>query len=342
MNGAVSRRTFLSGAAAIALGGLSACGDNSGTGSGSGSKGSASYKGSFAMANYTAIIDAAPLLVADARGLFRRNGLDLTPVNFSQGTEAVRAIASGQSPLGASAVFGGVASYAAGLKDLRIVGTNLQPLVIVFLVKADSDVKTVADLKGRKIGVQANTSLIQFLLSDMLEGAGLAVSDVKPVNTTSVPATLTAIDNGIVDCGFSLPPASTQVVEQGKMRVIYDSTTSAPKLTEHALFVHAPFIESNGPVVERYVNAVAQAQSLVRRDPASAAKIYAKAAKIDPGFAQRLMNRYAGGYKIGIDRKGIELNIEAAKSLGLVKGDIAYEDLVDDRYARPAAKRWGA
>jgi ABC-type nitrate/sulfonate/bicarbonate transport system substrate-binding protein len=342
-----SRRTFLRGADMVAAGAfplasLSACGSgnaSSSTSSGGG-KGGASYRGGFAVANYTAVIDTVALLVADAQGLLSRGGLDLRPVVFSQGPEAVRAIGSGTSALGASAVFGGVAGYAAGLKDLRIVGTTLQPLDIVFLVKADSDVRTVADLKGRKIGVQANTSLVQFLLADMLKSAGLAVSDVKPINTTSVPATVTAIQNGIVDCGFSLPPVSTQVVAQGKMRVLYDSSTSAPPLTEHALFAHAPFLESHGPVVERYVNAVAQAQALVRRDPASAAKTYANAAKIDVGLAQRLMDRYAKGYTIGVDRKGIELNIAAAKTLGLVKGDIAYEDLVDDRYARAAARRW--
>lgn len=335
-----SRRRFLRGAAgtlsALPLVGLTSCG---GGGSGTSAAGS-TYTGAFASANYTSIIDTVPLLVAQSKGYFNDEGLKLTPQEFQQGPDAVRAIASAQAGLGESAVFGGVAAYGAGLTELRLVGTILQTLNPVFIVKTDSTIQSAKDLRGKKIGVQANTSLIQYLLVDMLKSAGLTLADVDAINTNSVAKTVTAVQNGVVDCGFSTPPLATKLVISGQLRIIYDSGKSAPPLTEAALFTNKQFLDEHGDVVERYIDGCAQAQQFIRTHPQDAAPIYARAANIEDALAVTIVQQYASGYVIGIRRDGIELNIQAAKSLGILKQDIPYDQFVDDRYARAAAKKW--
>lgn len=70
--------------------------------------------------------------------------------------------------------------------NLRMVG-SLVPFLVGLVVKDDSDIKTIADLKGRRVpsGVKSSPSALLTLRST-LANAGLTMDDVERVPTTSM------------------------------------------------------------------------------------------------------------------------------------------------------------
>lgn len=333
----LSRRDVLRGAmvstAGLSIMGLAACGDDNTSSSSGGGDGAGVYNGVFAAPNFTALVMTLPLHIANVKGYFEANRLNLKVQSFAMGTDAVRAIAT-TSKMGVAAVFPGVIAYASGMTRLQMVGTALLPNALVFVVKPDSGIEEVADLKGKKVGIQSATSNVAYAAVKMLEGAGLTRDDVEFVNTKSIPDTLTALDNGVIDCGFSAAPLSTQGEADGKVRVLWAwATSDAPKVTESGVFVDRDFLASDRDVVRRFLKSIAQGQQFIGANPTEAAEIYSKDYKVELTTAQLVLGTYAGGYQLEIDREGVELNFEAAKSVGLLTRDIAYEDFVDDRLA---------
>ena len=88
------------------------------------------------------------------------------------------------------------------LKNLRVVAT-LFPARPVLFVRADSDIKTLADVKGHTIpwGYNAQPG-VQNNIEAMLAGAGLTIDDMRPVPVPTVGAAADSFVAGRVDVGF--------------------------------------------------------------------------------------------------------------------------------------------
>jgi len=70
--------------------------------------------------------------------------------------------------------------------DLRLIG-SIHPLRVALFVRKDSDMKTIADLKGRRVNVGYSAMrTIDTIVQSMLASAGLTQADVKPVPVPNV------------------------------------------------------------------------------------------------------------------------------------------------------------
>lgn len=339
----LSRRQLLRGAvvagAGVSLLGLAACGDEKSSGTGTGAAttgGSVPYDGVFAAPNYTALVMTLPLYVAEVNGYFREEDLSFEVQSFATGVDAVRAVAT-NAKIGTAAVFAAVTGFSAGLSRLRMVGTTLQPNTLVYVVKPDSDIADPSDLRGKKIGTQSATSNVSYAAQVMLEGAGVSKDDVEFVDTKSIPDTLTALENGVIDCGFSAPPFSAQLENDGRVRVLWAwGLSDAPPMTEAGVFVDAGFLAENRDVVRRFLTATARGQQFIQQNLDEAAEIYSRGYRVELATARQVLEQYSPGYLLPVEREGVELNIEAADSVGVLESEVAFEDFADADIAQEA------
>ena len=124
--------------------------------------------------------DHATLVVAQEKGYFAEAGLDVKLVAPADPNDPPKLVAAGQSDLAISYQPQLHLQVAGGLPLVRIgtvVATPLNTLVVL----ADGPVKTIADLKGRKIGYSVG-GFEEALLGEMLKGADLTLDDVTLVN----------------------------------------------------------------------------------------------------------------------------------------------------------------
>ncbi|TDP72614.1 sulfonate ABC transporter substrate-binding protein [Roseateles toxinivorans] len=118
-------------------------------------------------------------------------------VDFPAGPQLLEALAAGSLDFGLTGDSPPVFAQAAG-KDLVYVGVEPpKPLSTGILVKPNSPLRTLADLKGRRIGLQKGSSS-QYVLLRAVDQAGLQWSDINPVYLTPADARA-AFERGAID-----------------------------------------------------------------------------------------------------------------------------------------------
>ncbi|MFZ1048157.1 MAG: ABC transporter substrate-binding protein, partial [Pseudolabrys sp.] len=136
-----------------------------------------------AVGNYGSSANGMPFGVALAKGYFQQEGANVTGIIASEGggtsvRNAMAGVAYGEANPGAIAV-----AIQQGA-DLRIVSDNVLTIAeFAWLVKKDSPIKTIADLRGKKIGYTNPRSTSQALDILMLKKAGLKPEDADLVKT---------------------------------------------------------------------------------------------------------------------------------------------------------------
>ena len=124
--------------------------------------------------------DHGPLIVAQERGYFAEAGLEVELVAPADPNDPPKLVAAGKADIAISYQPQLHLQAAEGLPLVRIgtlVATPLNSLVVL----ADSPVREIADLKGKKVGFSVG-GFEDALLSAMLEGVGLSLDDVELVN----------------------------------------------------------------------------------------------------------------------------------------------------------------
>ncbi len=124
--------------------------------------------------------DHGPLIIAREKGFFREQGLEVELVAPADPNDPPKLVAAKQADLAVSYQPQLHLQVAQGLPVIRIgtlVATPLNSLVAL----ADGPVKTLADLKGRKVGFSVG-GFEDALLGTMLAGEGLKLADIELVN----------------------------------------------------------------------------------------------------------------------------------------------------------------
>ena len=142
--------------------------------------------------------DHGPLVIARERGFFADQDLDVTLIAPADPNDPPKLVAARQADLAVSYQPQLHFQVAQGLPLVRIgtlVATPLNSLVVL----ADGPVRTVADLKGRKVGFSVG-GFEDALLGAMLERHGLKLADIELVNVnfSLSPAILSGQVDGVV------------------------------------------------------------------------------------------------------------------------------------------------
>jgi NitT/TauT family transport system substrate-binding protein len=220
---------------------------------------------------YVPIMKFATAYVAADRGLFKKYGLDVEFEKVKSGTEAIAFLSQGSVDVGGIAIVTSLwNSWNRGL-DIRIIAPGgLEPMkdsptnLLLSKKSADAGVKTLADLKGKKVGAAGGPgSGGEYLVAKALERAHLTIRDVNLVNVANpdIPAALAA---GSVDAALAGPPYSSQAVSSGAATVL--ATDLTPGLMTVAFVGSGKFIKERPDVAERFVVALTEAARLMQGD----------------------------------------------------------------------------
>lgn len=161
-------------------------------------------------------LPAAATYVAEDKGWYRALGIEVEITKIDSAAGAMALVASNRLQV----VEGGLASnywnaLAQGLPVIMASERGSSPLHHAILVRNDLKgvIKSVADLKGRKIAIVAPGAILAYELGKTLETAGLGFQDVE---ITYIPFTQMglALTNKAVDAAVSIPPFSDVALAQ--------------------------------------------------------------------------------------------------------------------------------
>lgn len=206
-----------------------------------------------------------------------------------------------------------------------------QESTVGILVRADSPVRTVADLKGRKVAVTEGT-ILQYTLVRALQAAGLSYADIQVVNLAPTDAAA-ALQSGSVDAATALDPQRSQL-ELGGARLVGDgkgitSGHSFVVATDKAL---ADPVKS-GAILD-YTQRYSRANAWAQDHPQEWSTAFAKVTGLKPEVATNVIQRQAFDL-VPIDDSVIAAQQEQADvyfERGLLKSKLDVRAQFDDRF----------
>ncbi len=158
------------------------------------------------------------LYVADAKGYFAEQGLDVQFTRFDSGALMIAPLAAGQIEVAGSGGIS-VAMFNAMARDLPIVlvaDNTYDGKNDVLMVRADlrDQIRRPADLRGRRVAINAQGSILQYILGRALQQDGLTLADVD-LQIVSFPDMRAALENRAVDVVFEVEPFATLIEQDG-------------------------------------------------------------------------------------------------------------------------------
>jgi putative hydroxymethylpyrimidine transport system substrate-binding protein len=124
--------------------------------------------------------DHAPLIVAKEKGIFTKNGLDVELIAPADPSDPPKLVAAGKAPLAISYQPQLHVQVAEGL-PLKRIGTLVASPLNSLVVLKDGPIKSISDLKGKKIGFSVG-GFEDALLKVMLEKHGVKMDEVEMIN----------------------------------------------------------------------------------------------------------------------------------------------------------------
>ena len=224
---------------------------------------------------YWPVAAGLPFFAAVEKGYFKEAGLDVEPLKFAGAQQVMEAMLAGRSD-GSS---NGTGSGNLGVGEIASPGlfkifatnpSNAKYVLDQFLVPKDSPVKSIAELKGKRIasgpGIQNKV-----LAMTVLERAGAAGTSVAELPIGQHVAALAA---GQVDAVYTLEPTgtvgrlngTTRVLEAGVIAKYILGDPLAPWPGGSATLT-TEFIRKHPDVAKKYIAAYARGIALVRSQP---------------------------------------------------------------------------
>ncbi len=229
------------------------------------------------------------LLVARQQQLFEQQfpGVQVAWKEFPAGPQMLEALAVGAIDFGAVGNTPPVFAQAAG-KDLKYIGYEVVPQnAQALLIPADSSIRTLADLKGKRIAVQKGSSAHE-LLAKVLQKAGLSWQDIQPIWLPPADARA-AFDKQSIDAWSIWEPYLSAAELDAKAKVLIDGQAFA---RTYSFYIANPqFIEQHPGATEKILQSLNTADQWVLQHQQQALKIYQQNTGLKQNIAQRVIDK---------------------------------------------------
>lgn len=222
-------------------------------------------------------------------------------VEFESGPPENEAFASKQVDVGVMGNVPAISGIANG-QERAIIGIayNGEETEAV-IVKNESDITAVEQLRGKKIGLVIG-SIAQNYLSVLLENNGLNLSDVELINL-STGEQQQALQTGMVDAVATWEPTLSKLTANGDNRILADGTGIF--LGENPIVARSEYVKANPEIVRIFLEEYTKAAQLIEDDI--------------PGYASKYADKFL------LDKEIVELALTHAK----LQISITEEDIKD-------------
>jgi len=204
-----------------------------------------------------------PAKLCEGLGYFKDEGLDVELLTEEAGVDAEEEMLSGA----VSAVVGFydhcIDLQSKGKFVMSVVQLSQAPGEVELVSSKHPEIKTIADLKGRNLGVTGLGSSTNFLTQYLMVKAGVRLGDFTSIPVGAGQTFIAAMQQDKIQAGMTTEPTISRLLKTGEARVLVDLRTM--EKTKEALggtypaaslYMQVSFIEKNKPTVQKLANAL--------------------------------------------------------------------------------------
>ncbi|MDB5409736.1 MAG: nitrate/sulfonate/bicarbonate transporter substrate-binding protein [Rhodospirillales bacterium] len=223
-----------------------------------------------------------------------------------------------------------------GVPNIAVAAMSGPPYDFVLSVAPNSPYKTVADLKGKPIGVTSAGSITDFLVHELSRLQGWGTDGMTALSLGATRTRLAALKNGEIAAMITTPEGGYDSEENGGSRVLLLFGEHIKDFLAHTILARQSLVDEHPEIVARFLKGWFKTVAYMK-NPANRAQ----AVKI---VAERMqISETAAGKAFDVDMKGMSLDgafltseVEAIRQslpvFGILDHVPAAKDLYTDRF----------
>jgi NitT/TauT family transport system substrate-binding protein len=300
----------------------------------------------------------AAFFIADAKGYFTKEGMDVKFVSFDSGAKMVAPLGAGQLDVGAGAASAGLYNAVERGIHVKIVADKARNIkgagFQAFMVRKDlidsGKVKKLADLKGMKVAITSAGGSDASVLDQAMQSAGLKYEDVEKVYL-GFPQHSPAFANGAIAASITTEPTVSKIVSQGSAIRFSGNDAFYPDAQVAVVLFSDSFAQQRAPVARRFMkaylrgvrdfNAAVVNGKLTGPGAEQIVGILAKYSIIKDPETLRTMYVHTADPDGNLSIESLRKDLAFFKRTGDVKGNITVEQAIDTSIVTAAARELG-
>lgn len=201
------------------------------------------------------LTSSTPLFIAMDKGFFAEEGIEIEPQWFDSAHPIAVSTASSKVDVGATGITASLYNMAANGQKLGIVADKgreqkgySSSALLVTTDNYNAGVKSLKDLKGKRIGITQKGSTFHYMLGRMLETQGMSLNDVEIVPLSKLSAVMAALESKQIDGCILNEPNITKVQKAGYGKLVVQVGDVIPYQTS-AIFYSPDFMKNKDAAV---------------------------------------------------------------------------------------------
>jgi NitT/TauT family transport system substrate-binding protein len=223
----------------------------------------------------------APMNYAVQKGIFKKYGLDVTLAYIDAGTTLSQAVVGGSLNIAQNGYTPAAAAAVQGADVVFIGGISNQ---LPFQLVVKGNIKSAADLKGKKIAISRYGSSSDIAATYVLQNLGLKRTDVVLLQLGGEGTRTAAMLSGQIDASLEQYPRTGELEEKG-YRVLVDCLKIAVDYPNTSYVSTRAFASKNPEIVKRFIMGISDGIHSFKSNREEALKSAAAFLKAKPGPA---------------------------------------------------------
>jgi sulfonate transport system substrate-binding protein len=206
-----------------------------------------------------------PLTIAERRGYFKKEGLDVEISDFAGGSKPLEALVAGSADVACGAYEHTLYMAAKGVA-IKAIALQANSFGLVVGVQKDKPYQSLQDLKGMKVGVTGPGSASAMGIKMLLAKASILADDVSIIGIGGGASAVAAVKTGKVDVVANFDPAISLLQRDGAIKIILDTRKQKDleflyggPFAASSFYVAASFTEKYPKTSQAFANAVVSA-----------------------------------------------------------------------------------
>ena len=212
---------------------------------------------------------------------------------FPAGPQLLEGMNAGAIDLGHTGEAPPIFAQAANNPFIYLGNQSPDPSGEAILVAENSPIKTLADLKGKRIALNKGSN-VHYLLIRVLEETGLKYSDIRPVYLPPADARA-AFEGGSIDAWVIWDPFLTVARHATKARTLVDGTGLVAN--REFFLANRKFAEAHPEIISDLTKAVAEVSVWAKQDPHAVAELLSHEVGIDVDTLEEITKRLPWGFQ---------------------------------------------
>lgn len=245
--------------------------------------------------------DTAFVYLGQEKGFFKEQGLDLDIQWTEGGADTQQAVITGSIDIGlATGLLGVLSAYAKGAPVVLASSEMTGASDLYWYVKADSPIKSLADLDGKTVAYSRPGSSSNNIAAALVKLSG---KNAKLISAGGAPATLTQVMSGQIDVGWSAVPINLNLVDEGKIRVLAlgNEAPGAADQTVRVNITNQNVYKTRHDVLKRFFVAYRKAIDWAYSGK-DVPQMYGSFAHVTPSVVEKLRTKFTPKSAVALNR----------------------------------------